>query len=194
MAIKETIEIGDKRLKAENQKITDFNSPIVTALIQDLIDTMHHYQLIGIAAPQIGENYQIFVTEPRETQTRSADQADELRIYINPEILELADEESLIYEGCGCMPQASIFGPVTRPKWVKVKAQDEKGEWFEFKSDGILGRVILHEYDHLQGIEFIQKVKNNADIISSKNYVENIKFQDWHRANSMITMKEYRKL
>lgn len=193
MAIKKTIEIGDRRLKANNKRINDFSDEGFRNLVTDLIDTMHHYQLIGIAAPQIGENYQVFVTEPRETETRKGDQVDELRIYVNPEIVNLSEEEIVIYEGCGCMPQASIFGPVKRPAWVKIKAQDIEGNWFEFKADGILGRVILHEYDHLQGIEFIQKVEDNSDIMSATNYIDQVKFADWHVENSKITIKEFSK-
>lgn len=194
MPIRKTIQIGDPRLKAQNKRIDNPNDPKIKELIRDLIDTMHDYHLIGIAAPQIAENYQIYITEPRETATRPKDQADELRIYINPEIVKESDELITIYEGCGCMPNASIFGPVDRPKWVKVRAMDENGEMFEFKADGILGRVIQHEQDHLAGIEFIQKVEDNSKIMSAPNYVEQIKFQDWHVENSKITLKEYTKL
>jgi peptide deformylase len=191
MAIREIIEIGDTRLKQDNITIEDVTTQLITDLLQDMKDTMYHRELIGIAAPQIAENYKIFITEPRQTEVRPADQADVLRVYINPEIVELADEEVIIYEGCGCIPKASIFGPVSRPKWVKIKATDENGKLFEFKADGILGRVILHEYDHLDGIEFIQKVKDNGQLMSFNNYVEKIKFQDWHKENSKITIKEF---
>lgn len=191
MAVKETITIGDSRLKQDNAKIKDFNDPKLHHLIQDLKDTMYEYGLIGIAAPQIGENFQVFLTEPRETPDRPKDQSDDLRIYINPEIVDQSEEMAVIYEGCGCMPDASIFGPVTRPKWLKIKAQNENGDYFTFKADGILGRVIFHEYDHLQGIEFIQKVEDNSQIMSAKHYREQIKSQDWHKENSKITIKEY---
>ncbi len=194
MAIKQTLEIGDKKLIAKNREVKDFSDLKLSKLISDLIDTMRHKQLIGIAAPQIGKNYKVFITEPRETANRTAAQSDELRIYINPEITQTSKEEVLIYEGCGCMPNASIFGPVYRPKWVKVKAQNEHGEWFEFKADVILGRVIQHEFDHLQGIQFIYKVNNNAKLLSFNHYVKQIKSADWHLRNSQITTKEYKKL
>jgi peptide deformylase len=194
MAIKQLLEIGDKRLKQNNKKIINFNDSKIKELIQDLIDTMRHYELIGIAAPQIGENLQVFITEPRETATRTSDQSDELRIYINPELIESSNEEIVIYEGCGCIPNASIFGPVSRPKWIKVQAFDEKGNNFEFKANGILGRVIQHELDHLLGIEFIQKVKDNSELMSHTNYIEQIKFVDWHKKNSEITIKKFKRL
>lgn len=191
MAIRQVLELGDKKLKAANKRIDDVNDPYVKTLIQDLVDTMLNLDLIGIAAPQIGENFQLFITEPRETASRTADQADKLRIYINPEIVEQSDEELIIYEGCGCMPKQSIFGPVSRPKIIKVRATDENGKMFEFKADGILGRVIQHEYDHLNGIEFIQKVKNNSELLGYQHYVDQVKFQPWHKENSVIHIKEF---
>ena len=149
MAIKQTLQIGDPRLKAENKKVADFNDPVVKQVIQDLVDTMHQNELIGMAAQQIGYNWKIFVTEPRETETRPADQADELRVYINPVIVDFSGEESVIYEGCGSVLNGALFGPVKRPKEITIEAYDQNGKNFRMTCDGILARVIQHEYDHL---------------------------------------------
>ena len=92
MAVKKTIQIGNPLLKKENKIIANIDDTKVKQVIQDCIDTMRENNLIGIAAPQIGENYKIFVTEPRETPTRPKDQTDNLRVYINPEIVELSEE------------------------------------------------------------------------------------------------------
>lgn len=80
MTIRDTVQIGDPRLKLENKIIGDPSARHITHLIQDLKDTMHKGGLIGLAAPQIGENYKIFITEPRETDSRPADQADIFRV------------------------------------------------------------------------------------------------------------------
>ena len=72
MPIRDTIQIGDPRLKAPNKAIERLTDRLVKQAIQDLIDTMRANELIGIAAPQIGENWKMFVTEPRETKTRTA--------------------------------------------------------------------------------------------------------------------------
>ena len=82
MAIRKAIQIGHPALKAINQEIVEFADYKLIQLVQDLRDTMYSAGLIGIAAPQIGENYRVFITEPRETENRPADQADELRVYI----------------------------------------------------------------------------------------------------------------
>src|SRR3989338_5427354 len=148
MAVRETIPIGHPALKASNQEIIDFSAPELAKLIQNLQETMRATGLIGIAAPQIGENFRVFITEPRETDTRPADQSDEFRVYINPKIVYKSEEKIVIWEGCGSVLNAKLFGPVERPRVVEVEACDANGGKFRFKADGILGRVIQHEQDH----------------------------------------------
>jgi len=149
MAIKKIIEIGHRVLKLENKLITDFKSPSLHRLIRDLNDTMISVDLIGIAAPQIGNNSQVFLTHPRKTNARKLAKSDILRVYINPKIIYTSKETSLIYEGCGCVPKSTIFGPVVRPKEIEVEAYDVEGKKFRLRCDGLLARVIQHEYDHL---------------------------------------------
>lgn len=189
MAARRRTYLGDPRLKKENKEVSNFADPKVKKVIQDLIDTMHKVDLIGMAAPQIGENWQIFVTEPRKTEARPIDQADKLRIYINPKIIDSSFETSIIYEGCGSVP-GNIFGPVQRPKVVTVESFDENGRKFRFKADGILGRVILHEMDHLLGIEFIEKVLDYKKLLSKKYYYKKIKYYPEQTKASVITIKE----
>lgn len=133
MPLRDTIQIGDPRLKAENTTATDFQSEKVKEVVQDLIDTMREKELIGMAAPQIGENWRIFVTEPRETEARKGAQVDELRVYINPKIIETSKEETIIYEGCGSVSNGNLFGPVSRPKVITVEAFDTEGKKFTLK-------------------------------------------------------------
>lgn len=140
---------------------------------------------MGIAAPQIGENFKIFVTEPRETEFRTKDQADELRIFINPRIIEESAEKIIIYEGCGSVGRSKVFG---------IEASDEKGEKFLVKCDGLLSRVIQHENDHLQGIEFIEKVSDYTKLVSPETYGLKIKDSVEQLTNSIITIKEVTKL
>jgi len=194
MAIRDTIQIGDLRLKAENKVVTDFNDPTVKQVIQDLIDTMRQNELIGMAAPQIGENWKIFITEPRETKNRSADQADELRIYINPIIVESSSEQNEIYEGCGSGLNSLLFGPVNRPKEVTVEAFDQNGNKFRLNCDGILARVVQHECDHLMGVEFTQKVSDYKKLMTADFYRERIKMLPEHMAAQQITKKIATKL
>jgi len=194
MAIRELLQLGDERLTKENLEIIDFGSEKIKQVIIDLVETMKEKGLVGIAAPQIGENFKIFVTEPRETEFRTKDQADELRVFINPKIIEESEEKVIIYEGCGSVGRSQIFGPVSRPKTITIEASNENGERFLVKCDGILSRVIQHENDHLSGIEFIEKVSDYTKLVSPEAYGLKIKDSAEQLNNSIITIKEVTKL
>ena len=194
MAIRPTLQIGDPTLNAKNHKIKDFNDLKLKSIIQDLTDSMYDAGLIGISAPQIGENYQVFVTEPRETKSRPKDQADELRIYINPVIVNKSKEKIIIYEGCGSIANGKLFGPVERPKIITVEAFDEKGKKFRFTADGILGRVIQHEYDHMNGIQFLEKISDYKKVIAFEFYSKRVKNDPKHIKASKITIKKLEKV
>ncbi len=191
MAVRKVIKAGDPRLKADNKLINKLDTPEVKKLIKDLISTMYKVDLIGIAAPQIGENFMIFVTHPRSTKARKLGKTDKLRIFINPKIILKSKDQNLIYEGCGSV---SDFGPVLRPREIEVEAMDENGKKFRLRSDGILARVIQHEYDHLNGIEFIQKVSDYSKIIVQEHYRKQIRNSPLQRKNSLIAKIEFRDL
>jgi peptide deformylase len=189
--IRNTVQLGDSRLKAQNRAVTDFNDPEVKKVVDDLIDSMRADELIGMAAPQIGENWQIFVTEPRETKIRTGDQTDELRVYINPKIVELSEEEAVIWEGCGSCARKGIQGPVSRPKEITIEARDLTGRRFRLICDGILARVIQHEVDHLKGIEFIEKVTDIRQLKSPEFYIRDVKGLPEVIAAGVITKKVF---
>lgn len=184
MAVKKIISAGHPALKMKNQRISDFSSPSLKRLIKNLIDTMHKADLIGIAAPQIGKNFSLFVTEPRNTKSRKLGKTDKLRIYINPKIVSVSKKKSVIYEGCGSVH--GIFGPVSRPTQIAIKARDQYGKKFRLLCDGILARVIQHEVDHLRGIEFIEKVDDYKKIITAEQYQKNIRNSKVQKQNSLI--------
>jgi peptide deformylase len=190
--VRKVIEAGSPKLKAKNKLVKDFKSPKVKKLIKDLLDTMYKTDLIGIAAPQIGENYMIFVTHPRNTGARKLVRADKLRVYINPKIVQKSKQKSVIYEGCGSL--GDIFGPVLRPKEIQIEAFDETGQKFSLRCNGILARVIQHEYDHLQGIEFIPKVSDYNKVVAKKYYRKNIRLSKPQVQNSQTTKIEFKTL
>lgn len=194
MAIRTVIHVGNPLLKAPNRLITDFKSSYIKNLVLDLKDTMVYEGLIGIAAPQIGENVRVFITHPTNTPFRNIGKADDLRIYINPTIVSTSSEQVEIFEGCGCVPGINEFGPVTRPKEIKVRAYDENQQLFELYCDGILARVIQHELDHLSGIEFLEKITDIKTIVDRTYYINNIKSSPSTKQKSMITKIEYKKL
>jgi peptide deformylase len=190
--IRRVIEAGDPRLKAKNKLVKDFKSPKIKKLIKDLTDTMHKTGLIGIASPQIGENWMVFVTHPRSTAARKTFKADKLRVFINPKLAFQSKISNLIYEGCGSISHGDLFGPVVRSKEIEVQAYDENGQKFSLRANGILSRVIQHEYDHLQGIEFIQKVSDYNKVVVQKHYrkyIRNSKLQVENSKTTRIKLK-----
>lgn len=187
MTVRKIIQIGHPALKAKNEIIADFNSPKLKRLIKDLKDTMHKTGLIGIAAPQIARNYLVFVTQPRKTKTRKLTKIDKFRVYINPKIVFYAKDTSLIYEGCGSVARGNLFGPVIRPKEIRIEAYDENGTKYSLECDGILARVIQHEYDHLFGIEFLEKISDYRQIISAEYYRQSLRNSKEQKQASKIT-------
>lgn len=194
MAIRTTIQAGHPSLKKKNEQVVDFTSKTFIKLQKDLIDTMNKTDLIGIAAPQIAANYMVFVTHARNTKFRNLGKEDTLRFYINPKITYESKTKSLIYEGCGSIVSGDLFGSVVRPKVVEIEALDEHGEKFKLKCDGILARVILHEYDHLMGIEFIEKISDYKKVLVGEHYRETIKNSKQQKQNSLITKVLYKKI
>lgn len=194
MAVRKTLQIGDPKLKLKTTPITNLNSKKIIKIIKDLTDTMRKNELVGMAAPQIGENYQVFITEVRKTKSRSVKEQDDLRVFINPKIIKLSKEENIIYEGCGSVLNGNLFGPVKRPKEIVVEAIDKKGKMFQIRCDGLLARIIQHEYDHLNGVEFTEKVYDYSKLMNYEHYKKYIRKSPLQISNSKITIKEIKYL
>lgn len=174
MIIKEIIQIGNPILKRKCKPVKNIGSKETKRVIKNLIDSMRHHNLIGMAAPQIGESLRIFVTEFNKTQYRN-EKNDQLRVYINPKIIWSSKKQIVIYEGCGSVAYAQLFAPVKRPEVIIIEAYDEKGNKFQLETGGMLARVIQHEYDHLNGIEFTEKITDIKKIMSAGEYNKLVK-------------------
>lgn len=129
---------GDPILRKKSENVSVFNEDLVF-LVEMMIDTMFKHDGLGLAAPQIGISKKIAVVLKDNSP----------KVLINPVILETSDE--LIEEKEGCLSFPDIYEIIKRPKWVKIKAQDLKGEEFELEGEGLTARAILHELDHLDG-------------------------------------------
>jgi peptide deformylase len=116
-------------------------------IVQEMLEALKKGKGVGLAGPQIGLMYQVFVVSI---------EGDTPRVFINPSIIETSQETSKYEEGCLSVP--GVWADVIRPKAVKVQAWDERGRPFTIDTSGILARVILHEYDHLEGIVFIDRL------------------------------------
>jgi peptide deformylase len=139
------ITLGDPLLAKTSSLVPDVNAD-VRRLAELMFETMGT-RGIGLAAVQVGQPIRLFVTRaPR----------DQVRVFINPDILETSVEEETIEEGCLSVP--GLYTDMMRPASVRVQAWNEKGRPFTLSADGMLARVIQHELDHLNGILFIDKL------------------------------------
>ena len=147
MATLEVLRFPDERLRkiaAPVEKIT----PDLERIIQDMFETMYLEEGIGLAATQVNIHKRIIVIDTSENH-------DQPIVLINPELIEKRGETG-IEEGCLSVPECRAFVP--RAEWVKVRAQDRHGEYFEIETDGLLAICLQHEVDHLDGKLFIDRI------------------------------------
>jgi peptide deformylase len=144
--IHEVLKYPDPCLAQAGERVTKFDAELAQ-LIAEMFETMYAAQGIGLAAPQIGISRQITVID-----TSFKERPEDKLVLINPEVV---DREGKQNEEEGCLSLPEIREKVQRAKWVKVRAQNEKGEFFEVEGEELLCRALLHEIDHLHGILFI---------------------------------------
>jgi peptide deformylase len=158
---------GDPVLRAKGAKIEKI-TPEIKKLIVDMFDTMAAARGVGLAAQQIGQALQLCVIDVRAVEDRPStleldgkdtDPASIMPLtLINPEFTKVG-EDVAGPEGCLSFPE--MYADITRPEKIDVKALDEKGKPIAFRCGGLLARAIQHEYDHLQGILFIDRMQRN---------------------------------
>ena len=150
MAIRNIVLEGDPMLRKKSKPVREVTDHIRETL-EDMVETMRAKEGVGIAAPQIGVMRRMFVAEPVP---------DEVYYMINPEILE--QEGSQVGEE-GCLSVPDLEGVVERPSHIKIKALGLDGEEQVFEFDDFHARVMCHEYDHLEGILYIDKASETYD-------------------------------
>jgi peptide deformylase len=166
MAIREILEVPDPRLKTVSKPVEKFDEAL-KALADDMFETMYAANGIGLAAIQVGEPIRLLVID---LQPEDPDAEPEVcdhgghshthqptlrqpRVFVNPEILDPAEELSTYQEGCLSVPD--IYADVDRPKTCRVRWQDLEGRVHEETMEGMMATCIQHEMDHLEGILFI---------------------------------------
>lgn len=156
MSVRKIVKYGTPSLREKSKDVYKISKKI-QQLVDDLYDTMYATNGVGLAAPQIGENVRVFVvdvgTDPKSMNPIT---------FINPKIIK---KEGAVnsYEGCLSFPD--VYTNVRRYSYVKIKALNIKGRPFvmEVKDGTLLARAIQHEFDHLDGILFIDHCRNRFD-------------------------------
>ncbi len=126
------------------------------AFVDDMFETMYHSDGIGLAAPQVGKSVRLFVLDGSPLEEDEPGLKGFKKIFINPEILEEDGDDITMSEGCISIPE--IREEVTRPEIIRVKYFDEKFALHQETFAGMAARIIQHEYDHLEGVLFVDRV------------------------------------
>ena len=151
MAVHKIVEIPDPRLRTISTPVAEVDDD-VRAVIDDMFDTMYSSRGIGLAAIQIGIAKRILVMDLQEEE-EDGKPVREPRVFINPEIVETADDSNIYNEGCLSVPDQ--YAEVERPATCRVRWLDETGAAHDEQLEGLLATCIQHEMDHLEGIIFI---------------------------------------
>lgn len=176
MSILPIVTYDDDMLRVETSDVKE-NSEQLQQLIDDMFDTMYNANGVGLAAPQIGEDLRIFVTDDAALK---GDQ-DEIDVHgplalINP-VISLESEETVVAEE-GCLSIPGVRGDVSRPEKVTVTFKDRDFNERNLEVDGPLARIIQHELDHLNGVLFIDHLSYFKKKLVSKKLKELASGQD----------------
>ena len=159
MAIRIIREEGDEILKKKSREVEEINDKILE-LIEDMLETMHKLNGVGLAAVQVGVLKQVVVIDLYE-------EGKEPYILINPKILKTKGEQT-VEEGCLSFPNK--FAKIVRPKEVVVEALNEKGKKIKINAKDLLAQAICHEVDHLNGEVFVDKIiPGTLEIVTPEN-------------------------
>jgi peptide deformylase len=144
------------RLPARDLTREEMRSPALQRLIDDMVETMHEYDGVGLAAPQVHLGLRLAVIEVPADDERSRE-AVPLTVLVNPRVTPLGDEMQEGWEGCLSIPD--LRGVVPRHQRVRLDARDRDGKSFAVEAGGFFARVIQHECDHLDGGVYLDRMK-----------------------------------
>lgn len=151
MAILQVVYHPHPALLKNADPVTVFDEKL-KKFVDDMIETMYHEHGVGLAAPQVGVSKRLAVLDV-------TDDSSHYFCIINPEIIERRGEELM---EAGCLSVPGTYDAVPRATWVKVRAQDVNGNFFEIEGEGLLGHALQHEIDHLHGklyIDYLSPLK-----------------------------------
>ncbi len=159
MAILKIARIGNPVLRKKGKELSksEIRSPEIQKLIDDMVDTLHEYGGVGLAAPQVHESVQLMIIELPPSANQEYEPIP-LTVFINPRYTNMSDEEEEDWEGCLSIPD--MRGKVKRPKSIRVKYLDRKGKEQEMEATGFKARVIMHEGDHLIGKLYVDRMED----------------------------------
>ena len=167
MALLNILQYPDARLHKVAKPVAQVDDRI-RKLVADMAETMYEAPGVGLAATQVDVHERVITIDVSESR-------DELRVFINPEIVWASAERKVWDEGCLSVPD--IYDKVERPDRVRVRALNEKGKTFELEADGLLAVCIQHEMDHLMGkvfVEYLSPLKQDRIKLKLKKHQQEL--------------------
>lgn len=160
MAVRPILRIGDPRLREVAQPVVAFDTPELHELIEDMFDTMAAADGAGLAATQIGELKRIMIFAVDENPRYPEVEEVPTTVLINPEFSVVSDEVAGFWEGCLSVPE--MRGYVERRARIKYRGFDQFGMLIEREAEGFHAVVFQHEYDHLDGILYTDRISDRS--------------------------------
>lgn len=162
--IRPICRMGNPILRKKTSKVSKEHlmSDGFNKLLEDMKDSMNHYGGIGIAAPQIGIDLQVAIIELNGLNRYGEEINLPLTVFINPKVEYLTKDEQGFWEGCLSVP--GLRGFVERPKQVRVTYWNTEGDEVVLNAEGFLATVLQHELDHLEGVLYIDRIKDTKFI------------------------------
>ncbi len=160
MAVRPILRIGDPRLREVAERVTGFDTPELHELIEDMFDTMDAADGAGLAATQIGELKRIMIFSVEENPRYPDAEDVPTTVLINPEFSVISDEVAGFWEGCLSVP--GMRGYVERRARIKYRGFDQYGMLVEREAEGFHAVVFQHEYDHLDGILYPDRITEHS--------------------------------
>jgi peptide deformylase len=173
MAIREIIRMGHPTLRKRARELTDeeIGSSGVRCLVADMIDTLHHAGGIGLAAPQIDEPVRLAIIEIPGGPSRYGEiPSMPLTVFVNPHIEVVEPTRAGYWEGCLSVP--GLRGFVERPQHVRVHARDLENRPITLELQGFLATVFQHEFDHLDGRLYIDRMADPTKLMFEEEYLK----------------------
>lgn len=172
MAVLEIIQLGHPLLRSKAQVVDNIQNQSIQNLIDNLITTVEQASGVGIAAPQVAESHRLFIVASRPNPRYPTAPTMEPTAMINPKILAHSNGVEKGWEGCLSIP--GIRGWVPRYQAIEVEYTDRNGKLQKQELTDFVARIFQHEYDHLDGIVFLDRLESTQDIITEQEYQKQI--------------------
>jgi peptide deformylase len=167
--IRQIAQLGQPVLREVAPQIVSPEDPAIQALIDDLLVTVADANGVGIAAPQVFQSLSLFIVASRPNQRYPHAPDLPAIAMVNPELLWVSDEKEKGWEGCLSIP--GLRGVVPRHRKIGVRYLTRAGEIREVEYENFLARVFQHEFDHVQGVVFLDRVESTRELVTEKEYL-----------------------